>query len=255
MELRLDRLHHSYGPVEVLRGIDLDIPAGRIVCIVGPSGCGKSTLLRLIGGLELPDRGSVIQIGEAPPDSPQSADLYFPGFRAAALAHGRGQRPARSGGPRLRERQDRAHRGRRSVAHPARGVPRRLPAAALRRHEAARRDRPSALGLAGVPADGRTFVVARRPDARTADRRPDRSLDARAVPPPSTSPTICMRRFPAGAPGGGSLAPSRNGSRNSRDRPTPRRARRPRGGAGASSAAPLAVDPRRGAGGRDGAGR
>ena len=54
MELRLDRLHHGYGPVEVLRGIDLDIPAGRIVCIVGPSGCGKSTLLRLIGGLNSP---------------------------------------------------------------------------------------------------------------------------------------------------------------------------------------------------------
>ena len=80
MELRLDRLHHGYGPVEVLRGIDLDIPAGRIVCIVGPSGCGKSTLLRLIGGLELPDRGSVIQIGEAPPDSLNPLTYIFQDF-------------------------------------------------------------------------------------------------------------------------------------------------------------------------------
>ena len=80
MELRLDRLHHGYGPVEVLRGIDLDLPAGRIVCIVGPSGCGKSTLLRLIGGLELPDRGSVIQIGEAPPDSLNPLTYIFQDF-------------------------------------------------------------------------------------------------------------------------------------------------------------------------------
>ena len=51
MELRLAGLHHAYGDVGVLRGIDLAIPEGRIVCIIGPSGCGKSTLLRLIGGL------------------------------------------------------------------------------------------------------------------------------------------------------------------------------------------------------------
>ena len=80
MELRLDDLHHGYGPVEVLREIDLDIPAGRIVCIVGPSGCGKSTLLRLIGGLELPDRGSVIQIGEPPADSLNPLTYIFQDF-------------------------------------------------------------------------------------------------------------------------------------------------------------------------------
>ena len=80
MELRLDGLHHGYGNIEVLRGIDLDIPAGRVVCIVGPSGCGKSTLLRLIGGLELPDRGSVIQIGEPPGDSLNPLTYIFQDF-------------------------------------------------------------------------------------------------------------------------------------------------------------------------------
>ncbi len=80
MELRLDGLHHGYGDIEVLRGIDLDIPAGRVVCIVGPSGCGKSTLLRLIGGLELPDRGSVIQIGEPPEDSLNPLTYIFQDF-------------------------------------------------------------------------------------------------------------------------------------------------------------------------------
>ena len=80
MELRLDGLHHGYGDIEVLRDIDLDIPAGRVVCIVGPSGCGKSTLLRLIGGLELPDRGSVIQIGEPPGDSLNPLTYIFQDF-------------------------------------------------------------------------------------------------------------------------------------------------------------------------------
>lgn len=80
MELRLAGLHHAYGDVEVLRGIDLAIPSGRIVCIIGPSGCGKSTLLRLIGGLELPDRGRVIQIGETPPGSLNPLTYIFQDF-------------------------------------------------------------------------------------------------------------------------------------------------------------------------------
>ncbi|MFT6774038.1 MAG: NitT/TauT family transport system ATP-binding protein [Paracoccaceae bacterium] len=66
MELSLSGIGHSYGGSEVLSGIDLSIPAGKIVAIVGPSGCGKSTLLRLIGGLERPTRGEIVQIGEAP---------------------------------------------------------------------------------------------------------------------------------------------------------------------------------------------
>lgn len=49
MDLRLDGVTHRYNDVDVLRDISLDIPSGRITCIVGPSGCGKSTLLRLLG--------------------------------------------------------------------------------------------------------------------------------------------------------------------------------------------------------------
>ena len=80
MELRLAGLRHAYGEVEVLRGIDLDIPEGRIVCVIGPSGCGKSTLLRLIGGLERPDSGGVIQIGEPPPGSLNPLTYIFQDF-------------------------------------------------------------------------------------------------------------------------------------------------------------------------------
>ncbi|MGI9422032.1 MAG: ABC transporter ATP-binding protein [Hyphomicrobiaceae bacterium] len=66
MELRLENVRHTYGEVEVLRDITLDIPAGQILCIVGPSGCGKSTLLRLIGGLERPTSGRILQVGRPP---------------------------------------------------------------------------------------------------------------------------------------------------------------------------------------------
>ena len=47
------------GPVEVLRGIDLDLASGETVSVVGPSGAGKTTLLMVIGGLERPTGGRV----------------------------------------------------------------------------------------------------------------------------------------------------------------------------------------------------
>ncbi|MFQ6547867.1 ABC transporter ATP-binding protein [Aestuariibius sp. 2305UL40-4] len=66
MDLSLNGVSHSYGEVEVLRDITLDVPSGRIVCLVGPSGCGKSTLLRMAGGLERPDAGQILQVGQPP---------------------------------------------------------------------------------------------------------------------------------------------------------------------------------------------
>jgi sulfonate transport system ATP-binding protein len=59
LPLTIRGLKKSFGDNEVLRGIDLHIPAGQFVAIVGRSGCGKSTLLRLIAGLETIDAGTI----------------------------------------------------------------------------------------------------------------------------------------------------------------------------------------------------
>jgi multiple sugar transport system ATP-binding protein len=57
--IRLTQAAKAFGPVEVLKGIDLDIADGEFVVFVGPSGCGKSTLLRSIAGLESLSSGTV----------------------------------------------------------------------------------------------------------------------------------------------------------------------------------------------------
>ena len=59
LPLTIRNLRKSFGDNEVLRGIDLHIPAGQFVAVVGRSGCGKSTLLRLIAGLETVDAGTI----------------------------------------------------------------------------------------------------------------------------------------------------------------------------------------------------
>jgi len=80
MDLTLEAIHHHYGDLAVLDDISLHIPAGRIVCIIGPSGCGKSTLLRLIGGLERPDKGRILQIGAPQADSLNPLTYIFQDF-------------------------------------------------------------------------------------------------------------------------------------------------------------------------------
>jgi len=52
-------LRKSFGTLEVLKGIDLVIPEGQVVCVIGPSGSGKSTMLRCINLLEKPTAGAV----------------------------------------------------------------------------------------------------------------------------------------------------------------------------------------------------
>lgn len=62
--IKLKSIIKSFGSLQVLKGIDLQIDKGEIVSIVGPSGAGKTTLLQIIGTLERPDGGTVILNGE-----------------------------------------------------------------------------------------------------------------------------------------------------------------------------------------------
>ncbi|MCD1633884.1 sn-glycerol-3-phosphate ABC transporter ATP-binding protein UgpC [Martelella mediterranea] len=57
--VKIDDVRKSYGALEVLHGIDIDIADGEFVILVGPSGCGKSTLLRMIAGLEEISSGQI----------------------------------------------------------------------------------------------------------------------------------------------------------------------------------------------------
>lgn len=66
--IRISNLHKFYGTkensAEVLKGINLEIEDGKIICVLGPSGSGKSTLLNILGGIETIDEGDVNVFGE-----------------------------------------------------------------------------------------------------------------------------------------------------------------------------------------------
>jgi branched-chain amino acid transport system ATP-binding protein len=57
--LRLSEVFAGYGAGDVLRGVDLDVGEGEVVCLIGPNGAGKSTLLATVSGLLRPRKGSV----------------------------------------------------------------------------------------------------------------------------------------------------------------------------------------------------
>jgi NitT/TauT family transport system ATP-binding protein len=62
--LEIRALGKSYGPVEALRGAELNVAPGEFVCLLGASGCGKSTLLRIVAGFEAPTTGTVAVRGQ-----------------------------------------------------------------------------------------------------------------------------------------------------------------------------------------------
>jgi len=74
--LEVRGLHKSFGPLEVLKGIDLDVKPRELVFVIGPSGSGKSTLLRCCNRLEEPDSG-VIRV--------EGVDILAPGVNINAV--------------------------------------------------------------------------------------------------------------------------------------------------------------------------
>ena len=83
--LRLSNIRKSFGPVDVIHGIDLEIAEGEFVVFVGPSGCGKSTLLRLIAGLEDASAGDIHVAGRRVNDVPASERGLSMVFQSYAL--------------------------------------------------------------------------------------------------------------------------------------------------------------------------
>ena len=83
--LTLKDIRKSYGSVDVLHGIDLDIKQGEFIVFVGPSGCGKSTLLRMIAGLEAISGGEMYIDGHLVNDVPPSKRGIAMVFQSYAL--------------------------------------------------------------------------------------------------------------------------------------------------------------------------
>jgi ABC-type sugar transport system ATPase subunit len=83
--ITLEKITKSFGAVDVLHGIDLDIGEGEFVVFVGPSGCGKSTLLRQIAGLDRPSSGEIRIDGKLVNDVPASDRGLAMVFQSYAL--------------------------------------------------------------------------------------------------------------------------------------------------------------------------
>ncbi|NND92424.1 MAG: sn-glycerol-3-phosphate ABC transporter ATP-binding protein UgpC [Granulosicoccus sp.] len=83
--LELKDIRKSFGPVDVIHGIDLAIEDGEFVVFVGPSGCGKSTLLRLIAGLDDPTSGDIHLQGKRVNSVPASERGLSMVFQSYAL--------------------------------------------------------------------------------------------------------------------------------------------------------------------------
>ncbi len=83
--IRLRNVRKSFGAVDVIPGVDLDIKEGEFVVFVGPSGCGKSTLLRLIAGLEDMTSGEIAIDGRDVSDAPPAQRGLAMVFQSYAL--------------------------------------------------------------------------------------------------------------------------------------------------------------------------
>ena len=62
--LQLKGINKSFGPVHVLRDVDLEVYAGKVTALVGDNGAGKSTLIKILAGTLQPDAGEILVAGK-----------------------------------------------------------------------------------------------------------------------------------------------------------------------------------------------
>ena len=62
--IKITNLHKQYGELEVLKGIDLEVPKGEVLSVIGSSGSGKSTLLKTLAGIITPTSGTINYLGK-----------------------------------------------------------------------------------------------------------------------------------------------------------------------------------------------
>jgi branched-chain amino acid transport system ATP-binding protein len=62
--LKVEKLRFGYDGARVIRGLDLELAVGCVICVIGPNGAGKTTTLRVIAGLERPESGQIFSRGE-----------------------------------------------------------------------------------------------------------------------------------------------------------------------------------------------
>ena len=116
VSLAANDIHLAFGTNAVLRGVDVDVPAGTTTAVIGPSGSGKSTLLRALNRLYEPDRGDILLDGRSvlkddPDELRQRIGMVFQQFNLfphrtvldnVTLGAAQTQAPRRRGGARTR---------------------------------------------------------------------------------------------------------------------------------------------------------
>ena len=178
--LVVNGLEKRFGPVEVLKGIDISVPQGGFLVLVGPSGCGKSTLLNSIAGLETVSAGEIlidgVRVNELHP-SKRDIAMVFPVLRALPQHERRQEHVFRHGDAERAQGRAQADRGQGGQHAANRGPSRPQAGPALGRSAATRRHGP---GARARPQDIPVRRAALQP-RRQAPRR-DAHGDSEATP-------------------------------------------------------------------------